>query len=223
MAGAPSELTPAPIPGTHTSSGWRTALARPISTRRGFVAAASFGVVSLDGSWAPRGDGDHDADAAATPSAGGHAGHGGGAVGPTVEELRSPTEAFVARHGLPDGSVRPVPLVVAADAHAGHGNVAAGEGRPAAVDVYLMAYRWGYEPATLRLGVGVPYRFRMMAVDTSHGASIQLGSASRIIRLRRGALVEQELTFTRPGDHLVYCTVYCGIAHDRMAGRILVT
>jgi heme/copper-type cytochrome/quinol oxidase subunit 2 len=62
----------------------------------------------------------------------------------------------------------------------------------------------------------------MMAMDIAHGAAIHLGAGSRIIRLRPGVLVEQELTFTAPAEHLVYCTVYCGLPHDRMQGRIIV-
>lgn len=193
------------------------------TTRRGFIAAASFGVVSLYGLWAafdaaPTGFGGHDDRKAEPAESGGHGGHGA-AAGPTPEEFRRTTEAFVERYKLPDGSVKPA----RADPHAGHGTgTAMPAAEPAPVDVYLMAYRWGFEPSVLRLEAKVPYRFRMMAVDVSHGASLQLGAASRIIRLRRGALVEQSLTFTEPGDVLVYCTVYCGAPHDRMAAKIVV-
>lgn len=113
------------------------------------------------------------------------------------------------------------------DAH-GHGHADTGHdhggsatsGEP--VDVYLMAQKFSYSPDALRLKAGVPYRFRMMADDITHGASIQLGAASRIIRLRPNVVTEQTLTFTRPGEYLVYCTVYCGPAHDAMQGRIVV-
>lgn len=226
-----------------------------LTTRRGFIAATSFGVVSLYGLWAwfgaaPLGwmggtpnaggaDG-HDAHGAAVPPmAAQPAGHGGHASesGTSPEEFRRLTEAFVEQNALPDGSVQPRRTAAAgsdADSHAGHrmpsGAEAAHTSAPAIgaspiddpIDVYLMAFQWGFEPTVLRLDAGAPYRFRMMAVDASHGASIQMGRASRIIRLRRGALVEQELTFTRRGDYLVYCTIYCGLAHDRMLGRIIV-
>ena len=89
-------------------------------------------------------------------------------------------------------------------------------------DVYLMAYQWGFEPGVLRLEANRPYRLRMMAVDVSHGAAIQFGRGSRIVRLRTNALVEQAMTFARPGEHLVYCTVYCGTGHARMQGRLIV-
>lgn len=213
---------------------------RPLTTRRGFVTAASLGIVSLYGLWAAFGaaplpwsaaNRDH-MDAGRQPADGDHAGHGAATAGPSPEAFRETTRAFVERYGLPDGSVRPARAMEPnGGLHAGHGTAHGQEGAPMApqaapqdaVDVYLMAYRWGFEPSVLRLGTGTAYRFRMMAVDASHGASLQLGEASRIIRLRRGALVEQTLTFTAPGEYLVYCTVYCGIAHDRMFGRLIVT
>jgi heme/copper-type cytochrome/quinol oxidase subunit 2 len=180
------------------------------TTRRGFVAAAGFGLVSLYLLWAgygaaPIGLGAHADEAHADP--GGHGGHGDTPSGPTREEFRKLAEAFAEEHKLPDGSVQPRPH------HGAHDGP---------VDVYLMAMQWGYLPALLRLESGVRYRFRMMAVDVTHGASIQLGAGARIIRLRPGVLVEQELSFSRPGEYLLYCTVYCGLPHDRMQGRIVV-
>lgn len=88
------------------------------------------------------------------------------------------------------------------------------------IEVYLAAGMWYYLPAALRLDAGQPYRFRMMAVDVSHGASIQFGRGGRIARLRPGRLTELEITFSKPGRYLVYCTVYCGPAHDIMQATI---
>lgn len=86
-----------------------------------------------------------------------------------------------------------------------------------------MAFQFGFTPQELGLVTGVPYHFRMMAVDVAHGASIRIKPGARIVRLRPGSLVEQTMTFERAGEHLLYCTVYCGLAHDRMQGRIIVT
>jgi heme/copper-type cytochrome/quinol oxidase subunit 2 len=129
----------------------------------------------------------------------GHGGHGG-AGGPGRDEFRKAAEAFFEQNKLADGSVQ-----------------------PRGAEVYLMATQWAFAPATLRLATGVPYRLRMMAMDSAHGAAIALGSGSRIVRLRPGVLVEQELTFKQAGEYLVYCTVYCGLPHDRMQGRIIVS
>jgi cytochrome c oxidase subunit II len=91
---------------------------------------------------------------------------------------------------------------------------------PQAIDVYLAAGMWYYLPNRLRLDAGQLYRFRMMALDVSHGASIQFGRGGRMVRLRPGRLTEMEITFRRPGQYLVYCTVYCGPAHDVMQAEI---
>lgn len=213
---------------------------RPLTTRRGFIAAASLGAVSLYGLWAAYGaapfrlsssDGRGAAHEPAAES-GGHGGHGAAGRGPSVAEFRRESEAFLARHRQPDGSVRVEPAGAAAPlsaadsgGHAGHG---AGHDAPAPMaagpaDVYLLVQQWSFEPDILHLRASAPYRLRMMAVDVAHGASLRLGPASRIVRLRPGVAVEQEIAFTRPGAYLVYCTLYCGIGHDRMSGRILVT
>lgn len=214
---------------------------RHFTTRRGFIAGLGFGAVSLYGAWAAfgaaplpfggktaaapepdahgGGHGSHGA-AEAPAEAGGHGGHGASA-GMAPEEFRFEHDYFVQRYAQKDGSVNPH---VSEDTHShaaeGHDHSHDAGGEP--VDVYLMAQKFAYSPDVLRLKAGQPYRFRMMADDITHGASIQLGSASRIIRLRPNTVTEQVITFTRPGEYLVYCTVYCGQAHDAMMGRIVV-
>ena len=216
------------------------------TTRRGFIAAFGFGGVSLYALWAaygaapgplallgrarPETAGGHD-----TP-AGGH-GHGAGSSGPTADEFRHMVEDFVERHRMEDGSVHPRRPTsrphdghgapAAHDPHATHGahdahEDAAGQDHDEddPVEIYMLAGKWYYEPAHLRLDAGVRYRFRMMATDVSHGASIQFGRGGRMIRLRPNRVAEMEVVFERPGSLLVYCTVYCGPAHDYMQARI---
>ena len=219
----------------HAKDGSSAPAQTHFTARRGFVAAAGFGMVSLYLLWAgygaaPLGFGRHDAaEDGHAPGAAGHGGGHGGAAQAQIDEFKGLMERFVERHKLPDGSVQP--RRPAAPAAAAHGH-AAHDAHPAApepagpsgpIEVYLMAYQFGFLPSVLRLESGVAYRFRMMAVDVAHGASVRVGPGSRIVRLRPGTLVEQELTFQRAGEHLLYCTVYCGLAHDRMQGRIVVS
>lgn len=229
---------------------------RHFTARRSFVAAAGFGMVGVYFLWAgygaaPLGLGGERVtlavggdSATPEPGAAGHAGHGAAPSGPSSDEFRKLTEAFIEENKLADGSVQPGRGMAHAkaaeppahamqggtmDDHAAHGAVADAAPVPdesphqGPVDVYLMAFQWGYAPSVLRLETGVPYRFRMMAVDVAHGTSLQLGRGARIVRLRPGTLVEQELTFSQPGEFLLYCTVYCGLAHDRMQGRVIVS
>lgn len=237
-----------PVPEEHSSSS-----RRPVTTRRGFIAGASLGALSLYGLWVAYGTAPFGLDMSGTEAAGhggehggghgseaaaaGHAGHGT-AAGPAPEEFQREAEEFIARHRLADGSVQPDSGSDAASSGAmaghshtagghqampGHGDAAApapASGAP--VDVYLLAQRWSFDPAVLRLRAGGSYRLRMMAVDVSHGASFQLGRASQIIRLRPGIVADRLVTFTRPGEYLIYCTVYCGPGHDRMSAKLIV-
>jgi heme/copper-type cytochrome/quinol oxidase subunit 2 len=141
------------------------------------------------------------------------------------------TDAFIERYRLPDGTVYPRRMAAQAqpglagqqghDAHAhGHDHAAAEAAADGPIDVLMVAGMWYYLPAALRLDAGEVYRFRMMAVDVSHGASIQLGQASRMARLRPGSVTEVELSIQQPGSYFMYCTVYCGQAHDFMQARI---
>jgi len=91
------------------------------------------------------------------------------------------------------------------------------------IDIWLQAAQFSFEPWHLRLEANQPYRFRMMATDVAHGASVQFGRGGRMIRLRPGQLVETEMRFSRAGEYLIYCTVYCGTAHDAMQARLSVT
>jgi len=204
---------------------------RHFTTRRGFIAGLGFGAVSLYGAWAAFGAaplpfGGHTAPEPATDAHAGHgaadAGHGGhgASTGMAPEEFRFEHDYFVQKYAQDDGSVFPQAEAAHTHSHAGDGHAHGAGGEP--VDVYLMARAFSYSPDVLRLRAGQAYRFRMMAEDITHGASIQLGSASRIIRLRPNVVGEQTITFTKPGEYLVYCTVYCGQAHDAMQGRIVV-
>lgn len=215
-----------------------------LTTRRSFIAAASLGAVSLYGLWAVVGaaplrfweQGEPTGGAMdMLATGGGHEGHDS-ARGPTPDEFRKLTEEFLVRYRQPDGSILVEP---GAAAHSMAGMTMAPDAKVAAhdmpgmaeqtsthvdavppVDVFMVAQQWSFDPPELRLRIGIPYRFKMMAVDAAHGASLQLGRGSHIIRLPKGVLVERELAFTEPGEFLLYCTVYCGEGHHFMNGKI---
>ncbi len=90
------------------------------------------------------------------------------------------------------------------------------------IDVYLMAMQFYYLPNVLRLERGVPYRFRMMSMDVNHGASIHTGFAGHIMRRPARTMTEMIMTFSEPGEFMIYCTVYCGVGHSQMKGKIIV-
>jgi len=214
------------------------------TARRAFVAATGFGGISLYGLWAAYGaapgplallgldggrggvaesHGDAGQHGAVESSEGGaHGGHGAAAAGPSPEAFRRMTDEFIERYRLPDGTVHPRRLTAQAqpahDAHSAHADGTATARGP--IDIPMVAGKWYYLPAALRLDAGEAYRFRMMAVDVSHGASIQFGKGARMARLRPGRVAEVEMNFHQPGRYFMYCTVYCGAAHDLMQATI---
>lgn len=217
-----------------------------MTTRRSFVAAASLGAISLYGLWAILGaaplrfrePGEPGGETMEMPAPGGGHEEHGMAQGPTPGEFRKMTDEFLARHRQADGSILVEPgaatqsmagMTMAPGRNdAAHGMPAMAEQAPAQgeaarpLDVFMAAQQWSFDPPELRLRTSTPYRFRMMAVDAAHGASLQLGRGSHVIRLPRGVLVERELTFTEPGEYLLYCTVFCGEGHQSMSGQIQV-
>jgi len=135
-----------------------------------------------------------------------HAGH-------DMQNMTMPADSHAGMQGMP--ADQPAAL-------AEHGAAAVATTGSPPIDVLMMAGKWYYLPNVLRLDAGQPYRFRMMALDITHGASIQFGKGGRMMRLQPGRLAETGLTFQRPGRYLVNCTVYCGAAHDMMQATIKV-
>jgi plastocyanin len=230
---------------TGNSAGPRQDGRASLSTRRGFIAVASLGAVSLYGLWAGLGAAPlrfwdlGGADMSDMDMSGGSHGPTGGL---STDEFRRLAEEFNDKYRQADGSVTIPPTepdnaslptpgmdMSGTTDHADHQmpgvaeQAASHDGGVSPLEVYVLAEQWSFDPSLLRLKAGQPYRFRMMAVDAAHGASIQLGTASHIIRLPKGALVEQELSFTQPGEYLLYCTMYCGEGHQFMSGNIVVS
>ncbi|MFQ5784298.1 MAG: hypothetical protein ACE5H8_05675 [Alphaproteobacteria bacterium] len=155
-------------------------------------------------------------------------GHSAGVGSMTPEEFEEITYKFIEDLSLPDGSVRPTrEWMEAMESGETMGAEAETDATGPAeadepIDVYLMAMRFAYEPRVLRLERGVRYRFRMMSMDVNHGASIHTGFAGHIMRRPAMVLTEMVMTFSEPGEFMIYCTVYCGAGHDQMKGKIIV-
>ena len=125
------------------------------------------------------GHADPDTSAGTDGGSGGHAGHGAASDSSPSDDFRRRASAFVERFRMPDGSVypraispRPAPDAghaapqvehdgnPPAPAHAsGHVDSHDGSASPGAAgptEVYLLAEKWFYEPADLRVDTGVP-------------------------------------------------------------------
>lgn len=158
---------------------------------------------------------------------------GGGAGEMSPEEFSGLTEKFVDDLSLEDGSVRPTRAWTTAMQNAAMADATSnsmpkpmdedgGGAEEKPIDVYVTLQRFSYEPSVLRLKKGTKYRFLMMAIDVNHGAAIRTALAGHIMRRPARVLTETVMTFTEVGEFMMYCTVYCGVGHDQMRGKIIV-
>ena len=170
-----------------------------LTTRRGFIGVLGLSSLSLAGLWTGYG-----------AMKAGHA-HGGQLM--SVEQFQQITDDFIQSNLQDDGAVMP-PMI--------NQEMANMPGHHSRSEVYMTAFKWGFAPNLIRLKANHPYRFRMMSTDVTHGASINLGTGSLMIRLPHGTIVDNELTISEPGEYLIYCSYYCGIAHDHMKATLIV-
>lgn len=180
---------------------------RSLTSRRSYVAGLAGSVFGLAGVWSGLGmiAGDD-----------GH-GHGHGGEGSlTPQEFEAYLDRYRRRYGRPDGTV--VPPSEPADHDHGEGS----DDHAHRVPVYLRAVRWAFRPRRYRLRTGVEYDLRMMSMDVTHGAAIHLGSGSVVHRLPPKRPVRDAIAFEEPGEYPVYCSFYCGRAHNRMSATLVV-
>lgn len=175
---------------------------RSITTRREFIAGLGASSLSLLALWGGFGFLKNDGD-------GGAHMHGHGSHGPDPKAFAEEARAWADQHERSDGWVEPP---VPEDDH-DHSH---------APEVYMLAYRWDYRPNKIVLQRETAYRFRMLATDVQHGASINMGNGSMMIRLPPGVVTERTLQFEETGEYLVYCSEFCGHGHDDMHARIRV-
>lgn len=125
-------------------------------------------------------------------------GHGGMRV--DRSEWLERAAAYAGEHRLPDGSVEAIP------------------GEP--IPIAAMQYTW--IPNVLRMRTGEEYHLQLASVDVIHGFSLQMGSSSLNASVMPGMMSMVELIPTEPGEFLVNCNEYCGIAHEVMSARFIV-
>ena len=119
----------------------------------------------------------------------------------TPEQFREVTNSFVGKYQV--GTENGIPVV-----------------RPPAGDVYLTASTWLWSPI-LELKRGGTYRFHVSSLDFQHGFSIQPENLN--FQVLPGYIYVITLTPDEAGEYQIVCNEYCGIGHNLMVGKIIVT
>jgi cytochrome c oxidase subunit 2 len=88
------------------------------------------------------------------------------------------------------------------------------------VTVVMRAELYVFRPAIVRVPAGRPITFRITSPDVLHG--FQIVGTNVNVTVAPGYVSEVTATFHEPGEYLVVCNEYCGLAHHNMQGTLIV-
>ena len=89
-----------------------------------------------------------------------------------------------------------------------------------AVVVTVVAAMFSFAPDPIEVPVHRPVTFRLTSSDVLHGFQIVGTNATAMVV--PGYVSQFTTTFTRPGEYLITCNEYCGVAHHMMVGKLIV-
>lgn len=92
---------------------------------------------------------------------------------------------------------------------------------PNRYEVQYVAKMWKFEPAEISITPGSTVDMYLASSDVTHGMQV-VGTNVNLMAVP-GVVNYARVKFTEPGDYLIVCNEYCGIAHHSMAGVIHVT
>lgn len=92
---------------------------------------------------------------------------------------------------------------------------------PKRLEIHYVARMWKFEPADVAVLPGSTVDIYLSTADVTHGMQI-VGTNVNLMAVP-GAVNYARVTFREPGEYLVVCNEYCGLAHHNMAGKIRVS
>jgi len=91
---------------------------------------------------------------------------------------------------------------------------------PGQYEVRMTAQIWSFAPNEIRVPAGSTVHFWATSKDVVHGLLIPKANVN--VMLLPGQVAHAEAHFDTPGEYLIICHEYCGIAHHTMAGKLIV-
>lgn len=89
-----------------------------------------------------------------------------------------------------------------------------------AMTVSMRAELYVFRPEVVRVPAGVPITFRLTSPDVLHG--FQIVGTNVNTTVAPGYVSQATVTFDTPGQYLVVCNEYCGLAHHLMHSTVVV-
>ncbi|WP_299429245.1 cytochrome c oxidase subunit II [uncultured Meiothermus sp.] len=85
---------------------------------------------------------------------------------------------------------------------------------------YIQAFAFSFLPAEMRVTAGRRVTFYVTSPDVMH--SFTIVGTNINMQVIPGEIGKVSHTFDEPGEYLIICNEYCGIAHANMISRIIV-
>ena len=106
------------------------------------------------------------------------------------------------------------------DAHPDFGKPSVVVRSDGAVVVTVVTSMFAFAPDPIEVPANRPVIFRLTSPDVIHGFQVVGTNANTMVV--PGYVSQFTMTFTRPGDYIIACNEYCGLAHHMMVGRLVV-
>lgn len=87
--------------------------------------------------------------------------------------------------------------------------------------VVMVAARYGFFPPVIEVPADTPVTFRMASADVLHG--VHIPGTNMATMILPGYVSEVHTAFPEPGRYSLLCNEYCGLGHDQMWSRLVVT
>lgn len=86
--------------------------------------------------------------------------------------------------------------------------------------VVAVAMMFAFEPDEIRVPAGRPVTFRLTSTDVIHGFQIVGTNGNTMVV--PGYVSQFTTVFRTPGEYLIVCNEYCGLAHHVMSAKLIV-
>lgn len=88
-------------------------------------------------------------------------------------------------------------------------------------EVFIVAHMWEFDPGEIVINQGSTVDFYLTSKDVVHGFNIERKAVN--LMAVPGAVNKISITFNDPGTYRIVCHEYCGIGHQGMMGKVIVT
>lgn len=96
---------------------------------------------------------------------------------------------------------------------------------PAEQTLDVRAQQFTFLIPRTHIRAGAPVRFRLTSADVNHGFGVYDAKNVLLfqVQVMPGKTQDYVYTFRKPGVYHVLCLEYCGVGHDQMGGRFVVS